>query len=504
MSLREKTVKGIYWSVLSQFLRTLLILGITAVLARLLKPSDFGLIAMAMVFENVFLLLNDMGLNSGIIYKKELTEGHLSSGFWVNIAEGFLLTLILSAVAPLIARFYSKPQLTVIVVVMSTTLFISSFGMLQRAVLSKALDFRTLAVAEVSATVLSGIAAVTAAAVGLGVWSLVVQSVSLSGFTAAALFVACKWKPKMVFEWKPLKELLVYGLPLQGFGFLTYFSRNMDNLLIGKYLGSAPLGDYSMAYRFCLFPWGNVSVVISRVMFPAISTIQEEHPRVRNAYIQTNKYIALITFPLMTGLIVIAPQFVRVILGSKWTGAIVPIQVLAAVGMLQSISSTMNLIYQTQGRTMLMFLWGVVSSVVIVASFVVGLHWGIVGVAAAYLIVTTALFYPQMAIPFRLIGLRFRRFIGGLTPVILATAGMATLVGGLRALLQSVGASDLVVLVSGVTLGTAAYVGLIAVIDRGIFTGLRNIWRDLRSAPTPELELAAELMEIEPEPEKKF
>jgi len=501
MSLKTRTIKGISWSAMSQITRTLLILGITTALARLLNPNDFGLIAMVAVFANFFVILDDMGLPAAIIYKKRLTEGHLSSGFWLNILEGLVLTVILAGTAPFIAHLYSKPQLTTIIIVMSTTLFISSFGMLQGALLAKQLSFRLLAITEITATVLSSVIAITLAALGFGVWSLVAQSVSLSLFTAVLLFIVCKWKPKLVFEWKPLKELLAYGMPLLGYGFASYFSRNMDNLLVGKYLGSDQLGDYAMSYRFCIFPWGNVTAVISRVMFPAMSTIQEDHPRLRNAYMQTNKYIAAVTFPMMAGLIVVAPAFVRVALGPNWKGAIVLIQILAAVGLMQSITSTARFIYQTQGRTVTLLLWGTGSTVVFVASFIIGLHWNVRGVAAAYLIASAALFYPNFAIPFRMIELKFWKFMAGLSSVVLATAGMVAAITGLRMFLERwAHAGDTVVLVAGVSLGIVVYLGLIAALDRGLIRGLFDIFRELRSGPTSEEDLAAgEVIEMEPD-----
>lgn len=483
MGLKTKTVKGIGWSVASQVIRLLLNFGIVAVLARMLSPGDFGLIGMVVVFTNLFVILNELGLPAAIVHKQDVTEEHLSSAFWLNLLEGLLLTLILCAAAPFIAGFFERSALLLIVVILSSTLFISSFGRLQQSLFSKILDFKKLAIIDVASTFLSGATAIITAALGFGVWSLVLQSVSLSVFTALLAFLMCSWKPKFLFRWKPVRELLGYGLPLVGFGFVSYFSRNLDNMLIGKYLGAASLGYYAMAYRLLLFPLGNVTIVIGKVMFPAMSTIQDDLAKARSAYVRANKYVAAATFPLMAGLVVAAPAFTRVIIGPKWEESIVLIQILAVVGLAQSITLSINWIYQSQGRTGALLLWGIASTLVCVASFAIGLHWGVKGVATAYLISVLALLYPTFAIPFRFINLRFREFARELFPVVFATAAMVLVLVATRLLMERVlHAGNLAVLVTLMTVDVAAYLGIIALVDRPLLVGMLEVLGELRGA----------------------
>ena len=170
------------------------------------------------------------------------------------------------------------------------------------------------------------------AATGFGVWSIVAQSLTQAFVLAVLLFVLSPWKPKFLLRWQPTKGLLGYGLPLMGFNFVNYFSRNLDNLLIGKYLGAAQLGYYDIACRSLLFPLSNVSTVIGRVMFPALSRMEDDKARVRSGYTKATRNIALVTFPVLAGLAVVAPQLVRVLLGAKWERSIFLIQMLALVG----------------------------------------------------------------------------------------------------------------------------------------------------------------------------
>ena len=291
MDLRKKTVKGITWTIASQLARLIITLVVLAVLARLLSPKDFGLIAMVAVFSNFFALTNDMGLSSAIIQKRDVTEEDLSSAFWVNLLEGLAVTVIFLVLAPVIAGFYSKSVLKPIIMVLSMTFTIASLGMIQSALFSKRMDFRTLAIVEIVASALGGGVAVAMAATGFGVWSLVSQSLAQTLVLATLLFVFSGWKPRLLLRWQPIKGLLGYGLPLMGFNFVNYFSRNLDNLLIGKYLGATQLGYYDVAYRSLLFPLSNVSAVIGRVMFPALSHLDDDKARVRAAYIRATRVL---------------------------------------------------------------------------------------------------------------------------------------------------------------------------------------------------------------------
>jgi len=478
MSLKHRTTRGIGWTFASQVTRLVVTFTVTAILAHLLSPRDFGLMAMVVVFMNVFLVMNDMGLPAALIQKKEITEEHISSAFWLNLAEGLVLTGILALLSPVIAGFYGRSALTAIVLVLSTTLFISSFGMIQLALFSKDLDFKLPAVAEIISVVLSGGVAVAMAYGGSGVWSLVGQAVSYSVLLAALLWFMSGWTPKFIFRWSAAWELLSFGLHLMGFGLVNYFNRNLDNLLIGKFEGAATLGFYNLAYRLLLFPLQSISTVIGRVMFPALSTIQDNKEKVRQGYISANRYIATITFPLMTGLAILAPQFVRVFFGIKWDRSIFLIQVLAFAGLFQSVETTVGWLFQSQGRTDILLKWGIFSAAVCAGAFGIGLLWSAEGVAVAYLIVELLLLWPTLWLAFRLIDLKVFRFMRSLFTIALATAGMAVVTLGVRLALEKlVKAGDLVTLLVSAVVGTVTFVLLLLALDRPLVRELAAIPR---------------------------
>ena len=323
MNLKTRTVRSIGWSASAQIAQLLMQVLITAILARLLTPSDFGLIAMVAVFSAFVAVFSNFGLTSAIIQKKEVSDETLSSTFWVNVGLGALLTIALAASAPLVAAFYSEPRLTPLVVFISTTFFITSFGSVQTALLTRSMNFKALAVINICALGISGAISVFLAFSGYGVWSLASLTVLSVFLTVVFTWIYSRWVPHFSFRLQRVKGLLRFGANVTGFSFFNYFARNADNLLIGKFLGAAPLGFYNLAYNLLLFPITNISNVIGNVMFPALSKVQHDKQMVRETYVTANRYIAAICFPLMIWVLVTAPQLIRVVYGPKWVGAIV-------------------------------------------------------------------------------------------------------------------------------------------------------------------------------------
>jgi PST family polysaccharide transporter len=275
-----------------------------------------------------------------------------------------------------------------------------------------------------------------------------------------------------------------FGANLTGYNFLDYFQRNLDNLLIGRFLGPANLGFYNLAYNLLLFPLMNVSDVVGRVMFPAFSIIQHDKQVVREAYITANRYIGAISFPLMIWVLVTAPQLIRVLYGPKWISAIPLVQILALTAAAQSISVTIGWILLSQGRTDVLLKLGIFTTIVVAISFAVGLRWGVLGVAIAYTIATYFVVYPCFAITFRLIDLTVRDFLAKLWPIILATLILGIIAFLLRISLERLGVTQNVIILAIVTAASLlSYSALVFLLDRELFTGAVDLLAQLRSAP---------------------
>jgi len=269
------------------------------------------------------------------------------------------------------------------------------------------------------------------AACGMGVWSLVGQALCGSIVITILLWIASPWRMQRRLDWTEVRSVASYSLNLSGFNVFNYFVRNADNLIIGRYLGTTALGYYSLAYRLMLYPLQNISGVLGRVLFPIFVQMQDNNARFGRTYLRVCASISVITFPLMLGLLAVAEPFIAVVFGPRWMPVATLLMILAPVGMAQSIGTTVGHIYKAKGRTDWMFHWSIFSGIITVLFFILGLRWGVVGVAAAYAIWNFLLIYPNYAIPFKLIKLPVRDLVVALWPALKASlvmaAGVATL-----------------------------------------------------------------------------
>jgi O-antigen/teichoic acid export membrane protein len=482
MTLESRTVRGISWAATSKIAQLLMSILISAILARLLTPSDFGLIAMVAVFSNFVAIFSGFGLQSAIVQKKEVSDEALSSIFWINMGLGALLTLALAASAPLIAAFYSQPRLTPIIVFISTIFFITSFADVPYGLLTKRMNFKALAVIESCAVGISGPIAIFLAFSGYGVWSLAWYAVLSQVFMVVFACIYARWVPHFLLGLQHVKGLLGFGANLTGFTFVNYFAQNTDNLLIGRFLGSAPLGFYNLAYNLLLLPTSNISDVVGRVMFPALSIIQHDKQLVRDAYVKANRYIAAAAFPLMTWVLVTAPQLIRVVYGPKWISVIPLIQIFALAGIEQSIGTNVWWIFTSQGRTDMMFKLSIFTTVIVVISFVVGLRGGVEGVVIAYTVALYLIAYPIFVIAFRLIDMKVKHVLLPLWSVTLAALTLGIVAFLLQISLEKLGVTqDLTILAIVTAASLLIYSVVLFLLDKELFIGIVRLLGQLRS-----------------------
>jgi len=320
-----------------------------------------------------------------------------------------MVTVVL--VSPLAASFFRESRVAAILLVLAPTFLLSGLGMVQQAVLERKLAFEILARIEFLAAAVGSIVGIGAAMMRAGAWSLVYRSVIEISLTTILLWVHSGWKPQFTFRWKEVRPITSFSVNLTLFNITYYLTRNLDYLLIGRFLGPQALGFYTLAYRIMLYARQNVNLLVGRVMFPFYSRIQNDIERFRRTYIAVVKAIGFVIFPMIFGLVVVSQEFVSAFFGSKWQPVAVLMCILGPVALLQPIYTTTGGIYKTTGRTEWMFRVGLVSSVIIIVSFVIGLNWGIVGVATAYTIANIIIFFPGLLIALRLIHLPLKRVI---------------------------------------------------------------------------------------------
>jgi len=358
-NLRQRTLMGLGWNGAARLLGQLLQLAATVILARLLSPKEYGLLGMVLVFTGFASFVADMGLGASIIQRSTVTERHLNSVFWLNVATGIALTAVFALAAPLIARFYQEPQLRLLTAAIALSFFLGSLNVVQVALLDKALNFRTKFWIETVSSVASGAVAVVLAFSGAGVWALVGQTLTQAAVRVLMMWSQSSWRPAWSFDFAAIRELMRFSGHLVGFGVVIYWSQNVDKLVIGRWIGSAALGIYSLADKLMRLPIASVTDVTTSVMFPALSFIQDDVESVRRAYLRATRMIALITFPAMVALGVLAEPAILVVYGPKWRGSIVILQLLCFAGLVQSATNTAGWIFMSQGRTDVLFRIGI-------------------------------------------------------------------------------------------------------------------------------------------------
>jgi O-antigen/teichoic acid export membrane protein len=479
MELKQQTISGVKWSGFARGSQQIIQFIIAVILARLLMPEDFGILAMAIVFTGLIAVFNDFGIGSAIIQKQDLTENDLSSIFWLNVSIGIVTSLLTVIISPLIAAFYEKEILSQLLSLMALGFFFTSLSTVQQSLLIREMNFKKISMFEITSTVFSGIVAISLAYFGYGVWSLVWQGLTATIVMVLLLWLTSQWRPKFTFHVQSIKSVLGFSLNLLGFSTINYFSRNVDYLLIGKFLGAEPLGYYTLAYRLMLYPLENISAVVSRVLFPAFSTIQNDNARFRDAYLKTTRYIAFVTFPMMFGLFAVTNEFILTIFGPKWEQTIFLLKILCFIGMLQSIGTTVGQIYLAKGKTDWMFKWGLFTTVVTVLFISVGLHWGLKGVAIAYAARILVLSYPGYAIPFKLIGLKVKNLFQNLRTEFVVSLIMFVFVLSSAFLQRRIGIDSEILLVSNVLFGITIYILATRRINSEVFKEIRAmVWKN--------------------------
>ncbi|MDH7486516.1 MAG: MOP flippase family protein [Anaerolineae bacterium] len=500
-SLARSTARGAIWTGIASLSTSLLRLAILAILARLLAPADFGLLTAATFFIDLSNIIHELGFSAAVIQKQATDDQLLSTAFWSSLGMGVGLWLVLTAASPLVAWFYRNPTVQPVLMVLATTFVIMPLGLLQKVLLQKELDFRRLALAEVGAVLAMGALSIGLAWQGLGVWSLVWGSIAQRVAEVVLLWLLHPWRPSRAWSGAAFGELFGFGANVVGERIANYLNNNLDYLLVGRLLGEAALGYYSFAFQLVMLPLTRVSILISRVTFPAFSLVQDEEERLQRGYLTTVRYIALLTFPLIVGLFWTAPELLRLIGGGpKWDPALLPLRIMCPAGMIKAVVSTVGSILKARGRPDIGFRWNAATLVVTAGALLIGARFGIVGVAWAVTLLSLLLAPIIQAIANRLIGLSWPRYGRALRPALLGSAAICASVGLLRLLnTWALGWSPLPLLVVSILCGGGAY--LVAMQFSGALSEARILTRHLFHVRRSAFDVAAERRTASPEQE---
>jgi O-antigen/teichoic acid export membrane protein len=376
-SLKSKTIHALSWS----FLESIGVQGVRfvigIVLARLLFPEQFGLIGMLTIFMALAQTFLDSGFGAALIQKRDATQIDTCSIFYFNIAVGLVVAGFLCLVAPWIAAFYNQPILTPLTRALSLTIVINSFGLIQNTILTKQINFKTQTKVSLVAGVLSGIIGVILATTGFGVWSLAVQQISSAFFRTGFLWLLNTWRPALIFSLKSLREMFGFGSRLLAAVILNQIFENIYLLVIGKLFSATDLGFFTRAKTVQELPSQTLSGMVGRVTFPVFSTVQDDPARLKRGVKKVLTTLALVNFPMMLGLAVIARPLVWVLLTEKWALCVPYLQLLCLAEMLFPVHLINIHILQAVGRTDLILRLEILKKALIVINIALTWRWGI-------------------------------------------------------------------------------------------------------------------------------
>lgn len=377
-SLKQKTVGGVIWSSIERFSVAGLQFVIMIIMARVLTPEDYGMVAMLQIFIAVSQSLVDSGFSQALIRKLDRTQTDLSTVFYFNIGIGVFLYLVLFFSAPLIASFYQTPQLVPITRVIALGMVFNSLAVVQRAVLTIKIDFKTQMRASVLAAVISGIVGISMAYTGFGVWAIVAQQVTNLGINTLVLWIVSKWSPSKVFSMVSFKEMFGFGSKLLLSGLINTIWNNIYLIVIGKAFSKADLGYYTRAHQFSDFPSANLTSVFQRVTYPVLSTIQNDDERLATNYRRVLRVTAYIIFPIMTGMAAVSTPMIRILLTDKWLFTADLLKIICLSMMFFPVHSINLNLLQVKGRSDLFLRLEIIKKIIGIIILIVTIPMGLI------------------------------------------------------------------------------------------------------------------------------
>ncbi len=480
-SLGTRTLRGMAWAYSSYVGGRVLILGSTAILARLLTPSDFGVVALAITFMALLDGLTDLGLGDALVVQKiEDLYDRAETAFVATAAIGLVLSIVVAALSPAIANFFHSPSLQPIAAALGANFFLRSLGSTPYAIAQKTLNFRARTISEFVDVVVRGSVGIGLALAGVGAWSLVIGYLVGTICLDVTIWWLVAWRPRFQPKWADLREMLGFGGKISAVSVVATVIANVDYVFIGRVLGTASLGLYTLGFRLPELIVLNLSVVAGEVLFPAYSAVDEKS--VRRALLVAQRYTMMLALPLTIFLVVLAEPVILGLFGDQWHGSVEAMQILAVYAFMVTVGIPAGTVFKATGRAGVLLVLAVIRMVVVVTLIATLIHHGINTVALIQAAVATGAELASLAVASRLLSLPPRELWSSIWPSLVAGAAMAVPLIAVERLIDSPWPA----MVVGVAVGAGAYLGAIAVVSPDSIRYLRTTM--FPEPPPPSLE----------------
>lgn len=472
-----RAIKGAKWVTLSSGVSKCFQLIVTIVLARLLTPQDFGLIALASIAISVITLFQNLGMTHALIQRRDRTEEAANIVFFTGLLLGITLYTFLFFFAPSIATFFENEKVTPVLRVMSLSFIILSFGSVQNALLTKELYFKRLFYLNIATTIVSGLISILLAFYDFGVWSLVYGSLSGSFINIIIFWIIHPWRPAWEYDLKLARKMIGFGGIVSLHELIVWANYNIDNLIVGKWLGTATLGIYQVGTNIAKWPSANITGSLTNVIYPTFSILQEDLEELKRICLKVLKHISLITFPVGIGIAVTAPQLVPVLLGEKWIAAIPVIQILSVTGILASVGRVIPQLCRAIGRPDIFFKFAFVRLIIGIPVYLLAIQFGLITLCLSQLMLSSIFVPVNFYIGTKVLKVKFNQIIEPLRLSVLC--GLATGIISfvlMNALVSVKVVSDVAALALILAFFVLLYVNFIYFINRETFNEMRSLF----------------------------
>lgn len=380
-SLGQKAARGGVAVMGSEIASALIRISSLAILARLLSPEDYGLVAMVTALTMFAERFKDMGLADATVQTRELSQPQMSNLFWFNLSVSCGIAVLLACLSPAISLFYHEGRLTAVTLAIATTFVFSGAVVQHQALLQRRLRFGSLSLVQVVSVAASQGIAIVSALMGAGYWSLVVREVVRAVAVMAGTWIALPWRPGLPNREGNIRRLLVFGRDVTGYNLVVFFSRNIDKILLGKLHGPRSVGLYSNAFSTVGLPVSQIQYPVNAVALPALSSLQTREEEFDGYYQEMVGLLSFLTMPIVVLVAVFADKAVRIVLGEQWMGATDIVRALALGILFEPVAQSVGPAMVSCGRTKEYFWIGLSTSIVLVVGLIVGSIWGAIGAA---------------------------------------------------------------------------------------------------------------------------
>ncbi len=408
--LKKRSLKSGAVTLGSQAVMFLIQLGSTMILARILSPQDYGINAMAMTITGFAGMFSSFGLSTATVQRSDITHEQVSTLFWVNAAIGLLLTLIVAFVSPAVAWFFKTSDMLGVMLCLSVIFFIGGLNIQHSALLTRQMRFYSLAKIRILSLTGGILVAIVTGYCGFGYWALIFNTLTNVTLMTIGCWLSCRWVPGLPDLRSDVGDMIRFGSDLIAFNFINYFARNMDNVLIGRFHGSGPLGLYSKAYQLLMMPVINLRDPLISVALPALSRLQDDMGRYRDYYLKSLSILSFVSMPLVMIMLIYSDQIIYLLLGPQWMGASEIFKILALSAFIQPISGTTGMVMISTGRSRLYLKLGLLNTIIVCGFFVAGIPWGAKGVAIGYAVANYLILFPFLMFSFKETGIRVQDF----------------------------------------------------------------------------------------------